>query len=497
MRRKIYILFCVALVLNLYACSDWLDVRPETEQKDKDLFSTYDGFCDALTGCYMSLASQDIYGERLTMTHIESLANLWYMTSVQTETNRQADWLLKHHEYTSIYAEDAIEVMYAKLFNVVAQANMIIKNVNENGEQVILDPDIRAVIQGEAYAIRAYCQLDILRLFGQVPQGIQKVELPYSEVTSIDDILTYYDFDAYVEKLTYDLEMAESLLKDKDPIFEYTFDELNSGAFAGISEFLLYRQSRLNYWAVKALEARMYLYVGNRTKAYEAAMEVINAELNGQAVMTMSGVEDFTVGYKLCPSECLFYLSKYNVMTYSQSFLIGGNTNVAYDVRSHLVLSSDMFDELYEGQNINSHNRYWNVWNRQVEYGGQTYVATTKYYWNEGNADAPMLHYQIIPMLRMSEVYLIALESTNSLEEANRLFQTYMRAHAVSNMPDFSSLDDVQSFVIGEYRREFVAEGQMFYTYKRTNTREMLWCDEPVEEQDYILPLPRTEYNPN
>ena len=37
----------------------------------------------------------------------------------------------------------------------------------------------------------------------------------------------------------------------------------------------------------------------------------------------------------------------------------------------------------------------------------------------------------------------------------------------------------------------------MFYTYKRTGATTMLWREEPVDEDDYILPLPTTEYNPN
>ena len=37
----------------------------------------------------------------------------------------------------------------------------------------------------------------------------------------------------------------------------------------------------------------------------------------------------------------------------------------------------------------------------------------------------------------------------------------------------------------------------MFYTYKRLNTAQMLWDNEPMTEDGYILPLPRTEYNPN
>ena len=124
------------------SCNDWLDVRPDTEQKDKDLFTTYKGFQDALTGCYMSLASQDIYGERLTMSNIESLANLWYQFRNST---RYEDNDLMNHDYTGDDSKTAVQTIYAGLFNVIAQANMIIKYAEKNGA-VIEDPAARAVI---------------------------------------------------------------------------------------------------------------------------------------------------------------------------------------------------------------------------------------------------------------------------------------------------------------------------------------------------------------
>ena len=133
-----------------------------------------------------------------------------------------------NHDYTGDYSKTAVKTIYAGLFNVIAQANMIIKYAEKNGE-VIEDPAARAVITGEAYAIRAFCQLDVLRLFGQMPQGASRqVELPYSETTSIDEMPAYYSFDDYVVKLESDLSKAESLLKDNDPLFQYTFSELNS-----------------------------------------------------------------------------------------------------------------------------------------------------------------------------------------------------------------------------------------------------------------------------
>ena len=58
--KRILLYITLFATLSLASCNDWLDVRPDTEQKDKDLFTTYKGFQDALTGCYMSLASHFI-----------------------------------------------------------------------------------------------------------------------------------------------------------------------------------------------------------------------------------------------------------------------------------------------------------------------------------------------------------------------------------------------------------------------------------------------------
>ena len=427
--RKIYILVLLLTAFGASSCNDWLDVRPETEQKEDDQFSTYNGFCSAVTGLYMLMGSQDIYGERLSMTNIESLANLWNMTD---NTYRYEDYYLMKHDYENVtYSQAAIKAIYAQLFNTIVQANVIIKHVDEQGD-VISDPAVRATIQGEAYGIRAYCHLDVLRLFGQVPGGTEQVSLPYSETTSIDEMPAYYTFDEFVGKLKQDIEKAESLLKDNDPVFQYSFTALNSGSTSSVDDFMLYRQSRMNYWAVKALEARMYRYLGDDANAYRAAREVIDATLDGNPVMTMSGTQDFASGYKLCPNECLFYLSKYDVMDYSQDFLVGGSST-SFDERNNLGLTSAMHTELFSTVNPNSNNRAGNCWRNNVpNNGGQMMSVCMKYYWNTDVSNT-MLYYQIIPMLRMSEVYLIAMESTTDLNEANSLYNTYMLAHNVPN----------------------------------------------------------------
>ena len=90
-------------------------------------------------------------------------------------------------------------------------------------------------------------------------------------------------------------------------------------------------------------------------------------------------------------------------------------------------------------------------------------------------------------------MYLIAMETATSLSEANALYKTYMTARDVPVAKDLTQTE-LDAEILKEYRREFWGEGQMFYTYKRLGTEEMLWkTDRTVTENDYIVPLPSSE----
>lgn len=488
--RKVYIILLGIFSLSLTSCNDWLNIRPETEQKEEDQFASYKGFRDALTGCYMSLANTSLYGEKLSMSHIESLANLWYQQNyAPTDADRAADYYLALHDYDSDEAQSAMQNIWSELFYVIAQANMIIKYADEN-PSVFETTASRAIVQGEAYAIRAYCQLDVLRLFGQMPQGgTQEVKLPYSETTAFDEYPTYYDYKAYIDKLEDDLNKAEGLLKDNDPIFEYTFNQLNYPSSNLIDDsYLYYRQSRFNYWAVKGIQARMYLYTGQTNLAYQAAKAILDAkDVNGNPVIALSGSSDIVSnGYKACPNECLLYLSKYNLKSVT-GFLIGGNSDIKAS-SYYLYLSKEQLTELFSGESTDSHNRYRYLWNQSVKNQSNQFCATLLKYYFTDDAENQILYHQIIPMLRLSEIYLIAIETTTNLEEANELFAEYMLEHDVVLDTDaFSSLNDIQKKLIAEYRREFFAEGQMFYTYKRLFVKKLLTSGKEMSEKEYIL----------
>ena len=336
MKKKYLSIFLSVLLMGGFtSCNDWLDIEQNTEKDAEEMFDNYDGFKGALSGCYSNLAKTDLYGTRMTMSNVESLASLWYLenTPQSYSTEIMTNYYLRVHDYSQTSAQDVIETIYSNLYNAVLETNMIIKAFADGKGAVIPDATTRAIIEGEAYGLRALLQLDILRLFGQIPNGATvQVSLPYSEVTAYNDELTYYPFDKYVEKLKSDIEQAKTLLKDNDPVCEYSILSLNTSSLSGEipldDDFLYYRQYRLNYWAVRALEARMYMYLGDKTKAHDIALEVINATTtNGDKVIELSSNTDYgqaaaNLAYN-SPSECLFSLYFYNLHDISYPLLFG------------------------------------------------------------------------------------------------------------------------------------------------------------------------------
>ncbi len=490
--------FALALTMGLSSCSDWLDVEPVSEEREQDQFSSYQGFKDALTGCYTALTSRSLYGDKLTMSDIDELACLWTEPFQQQQPER---YYMYHHDYTTSTSENAIKQIYGGLFNVVAQANKVIEHVESDGS-TIKSTDSRNVVTGEAYALRALCQMDVLRLFGQMPQNAQRqVRLPYSLKTGIDETASYYSYTDYVAMLEGDLNKAESLLQESDPVNAWTFTQLDQygGNVASLDDsYLLYRRFRLNLLAVKALKARMYLYTGQKQKAYSEAMAVINHKVNGEPTVSLSGVGDIANGFYALPDECVFALSVNSLSDYA--FTLTHSTPYV-DANNQLYVTTDMLDkQLFLGANTASDNRYLNIWDKtSATSQGQVRPSIRKYFFdvNSANATNLMYRHQIVPMIRMSELYLIAMETAPSLTDASALYKTLMASHNVNITTEFASDSELQEEVLKQYQREFYGEGQMFYTYKRLGATSMLFSTEEMGDDQYILPLPLSEYDPS
>ena len=493
--RNILIYVTLFLAWSLSSCNDWLDVKPETERDEEEMFDSPNGFKNALTACYIKMNSENLYGKRLTVTDIEFMAQHW----TWSESNYSNERKLKDFNYEDDYPKDFFSAVYGELYNIIVQANIILKNIPEKKE-VIVNEDVRALVEGEALAIRAFCHMEILRLFGQIPQiAMKQVSVPYAKTVSTDAI-PYYAFSDFVNLIVQDIDAAEALFKDRDPLFEYTYEELDN--FSNTKEydvtldddFLGYRRFRFNYYAMKAMKARLYMYTGDKAKAYAAAMEVINAvDKKGNKVLTLAGTADMNKKNYALPSECILALSNYELEKNVTELFRDSNPLKLY------LTDKQFTQDIFAGQSTSINNRA-QVWNTDPDNQGNIKPTPKKYNQptSDDNTDIGELasQKQVIPLIRLSEMYLIAMESATSLSDVNFLYTEYMKARGVAANP--LTEEQVMTEIVREYRREFFAEGQMFYTYKRLGIKNMLWkTDREVGEQDYVAPLPATEYNAN
>lgn len=489
------IIAILALIsLSATGCNNWLDVRPGTEEPADQMFETYEGYKNALTGCYIKLKSRSLYGENLTITTVEYLAQHW---DYEANTNELAD-KTKQHNYEDDMVKDQFQSIYAGLYNVIVQANTIIEAMPKTGMSAISDADARGVIEGEAHAMRAMCHFEILRLFGQVPGGSASVSLPYTEgVSRIPQ--GHISYQQFVQKIENDLNIAAELLEKHDPFVDNIVRDINSTKIE--DEYLRYRQLRLNYWAVKALQARFYTYVGKMDEAYRAAMTVIDMATEEKGLQ-LAGTANIAAGYLTLPSEGLFMLSNHNLKDYVNTLFPGyAGESIS---RTNLYLNPEkltgigMFEE---SLNSSTNNRLRNLWNHtKKDRFGQLCPELMKYYQGDAanmGSSALLLYKQLVPMLRLSEMYLIAMEASNDMAEINKLYEPYQIARGATNVAILQSKEQTMEMIEKEYRREFFGEGQMFSFYKRNARKSMLWSEEEMTEENYIIPLPLTEYDSN
>ncbi len=497
-RNLLYIL--ISLCVAFASCEDFLDVRPQTQVPADDFYAKENGYEDALSGCYIKMTSSNLYGRFLSMSGIDYMAQYYNKMGSSSE-----EMAYKRFDYGNDVVEAKFKSIYNELYNIVLQANDIIENIDsEKGKEVIKSGTKRDIIKGEALAIRAFCHFDLLRIFGQLPQNATvMVSLPYSEVTGVED-RPLYAYDNYIEKVEKDLKDALQLL-ESDPVKKYSIEAL-SGEEIEITEDMLketpelkddmylYRRFRFNYYAVKALMARFYLYTGNTRNAYTAATEIINAkDNNGNAAIDLAGESDLSKGYFTLPSETLMALSfsqlENMTSTLNSMFKYGAATD------DPMQITEERKNELFQGRNTGGNNRYNVLWGKYTTITGISLPYLKKYFQNEvalKDEDYKLPCRWQIPVLRLSEIYLIAMECSNSLEEVNSMFYKYMVARNEQPAP-FESLEAAKEEILNEYRREFIAEGQMFFTYKRLGTTKMMWNVAEVSEQNYIVPVPASE----
>ncbi|MFW5835712.1 MAG: RagB/SusD family nutrient uptake outer membrane protein [bacterium] len=466
--KLLSILFAVAL-FSLPSCSDeFLDVDPQTSLSTEMAIGAVADAEVALMGIYDGMQSTQNYYAREFVVIPDVAGDDVKISPLNSGR------FLSHYNYSTIPSDGFLTGFWNRAWNTIDRANNIITRIDliEDGTEAE-----RNQILGEALTLRALAHFDLARMYAKsYAEDPSALCIPYMEEPAITDPERETNQVVY-DKIVSDLTRAIPLLTI----------ERAEGGWAYISEY-----------AAKALLARVYLYMENWDMAASTAIDVID---NGG--YSLVSTENYISGWsEEATSETIFSLAMSNV-DYSATNALGyiyvergygdllptddiisllenaGNTDPGDDVRFDAFLiweegKEDWFINKYPGR------------------GGQAGLDNT-------------------PVLRLSEMYLIAAEALakKATPDENQA-QTYLNAIIQRGNPDaadfVASGENLIERINLEKRIEFAFEGHRLFDIKRRKedlirgadcTADICFLEAGHNRLAFPIPQREMDANPN
>lgn len=434
-RKKLMAISGVLILLSMVSCKKWVNDAPQPLQVDESVvFSTEQGFREALNGVYLQMGDSTLYGRFLT-TGVLSVLGRSYDRNIPTSEipdkgrliYQSARYNLQDTKVKTYCAE-----LWNKMYKSIANLNNILVNIE--AKKGIFTGNNYNTFKGEALALRAYLHFDLLRLFAEAPAkgGLSTLAIPY--VTTINSTATTTStVEQVLDLCIVDLKAAEELLANTSLI-----------------------TSQLNVWSAKGLLARVYLYKGDVNNAKIYADAVINSN-KFSLTKTNTNYNSLNLFFI---DESLFKLYVYqNEFRAFQRELLSGTTGLGFTPANQTALYGSITPPTINGD-----------WRKSfVDYAtGNNFPAT--------NAFVPKKIYSTyanaFPMVRLSEMYYISAESAVNSGDATTAKAMLDSVRVHRGLPILTSpqtLANLNDEITKEYQKEFIIEGQMFFYFKRKN----------------------------
>ena len=467
MKRILYIF--IGLLFSLTSCNDWLDVELDNKVDDDKLFSTAEGFKEALAGVYSSMSKSSMYGGRLTMEYVDVLAQYYNSNSTYEY------W--EDYDYENSGCRSIISGMWNNLYSCISQANCILEWADKNAG--VLSESDRNQIRGEALALRAFLHFDLYRLFAPDVKWAQNAEgIPYNKEFGVS-LPPMYSTKEVVQLVINDLLEAEKCLQN-DPIQNVVPYMIRTSTSAGdvvdkaAKDEMDKYVARMNLYSVKAMLARAYQARGEYVAAVSKAKEVIDSGkfrlLEATSIDQSENMVDL-----LFSDEHIFSLRNKELSTYTKSIFketSGGTT----------ALRMEGSYNLYDGNQDDFRYSKWYVDFDFIKYvPDSNSIFTTK-----------------VPLIKLSEMYLLIAECTYDTDpDEARRYVNMLRRHRIRGNQEgagdwmYLSREDI----FKEMRREYIGEGQMWFAHKRNRLNLSGGLTGTIEASDdiFVFPLPDAE----
>lgn len=457
-------------VLLFSSCNKWLDVKPEDRFTEEQVFANANGFSDAINGVYLDLSNNDLYGAQLSMTTLEILAQRYNISSVHSME------VVTRYSYGESAMQSRLNTIWTKMYYNIANVNRFIENLDTYSHNI--KPETAALFRGEAHGLRAFLHFELLRMFGPVYNSADSTALsiPYYQRVSrqIEEVLPA---NKVMNKIIADLDTAQMLLADHDPIIKegiVTNKEQN---------YLNYRNYRMNFYAVKGIEARVHLWRNRKDKALAAAKVVIAAQTKFPWITHERIMNDKANPDRIFSTENLFMIETPQLYNNYNSYF-------SFNVKDDAILAPTDVQLLNVYENNIADYRFTPMW---INTGtGKSYRTFFKY----ADVEFSTTTYRFaVPILRISELYYIAAECEEDPTTALNYLNTVLRQRSLNNL---GSQANLSTELAKEYRKEFYGEGQLWYYYKRTKQTSIPGANgnKTMSLSAYVFPLPLSETEP-
>ena len=475
MNKLTYILLSSAIVLA--SCSDWLDVKPKTNVEEEDLFKNEQGFKEALTGAYIEMSRNNLYGQNLTYGYIDFLAQRY---SVVVGWDGIEDFSLPtwyEFEQNSDNTVRFTNTIWSESYNLIANLNNLLSKIETHGDAIITK-GYRDLMKGEALGLRSFLYFDMLRMWGPIyKDNPTSPTIPYR--TAFDrsnaKLLPAKDL---ADSIIVSLKAAEQLLENDGMALTFPI----YGETSKAEPFLRRRYKRMNKYAVKAEPARVYMYIGDKTNAALYANEIVNAKKeNGSKMFAL--ITDNSTDH-LGSTELIFSLSMDSEKfgdEMKENFQVSNGSNFYINGKSRI---NELFDTSVDGNNDM----------RVKEGAGFQFSVDAGYTLKYTQNNFSYALDNTMPLIRLPEMYYILAECTDDLAQSAKYISLVRGSRGVDDV-EFTNRDEQLYNIEKEYRKEFYAEGQLWYFYKRHGYKTFQFCtlEKDLTEANYRFSIPDDE----
>ena len=476
--RPMVALLCL-LMLCFAGCTKFLTKHPGDLLLDDDVYKSEAGVYNVLNGLYEQMAYPGVYGENLTQTTLDIMGQYYAPGAYAHSALAAGSYQAAHELYDSIWTGG---------YSVILQANVFMDRVRQIMDPTVLTEAQKADCLGEALAIRALLHFDLLRCYAPVYKTDSTARgLVYNNAT-VPLVLPRLPINQIMDSIWRDLVQAEGYLQND--LVRVSGGRQTAGSAGGVLEgadyYSLNRTMRLNYYAVKLLEARVALYRKDALTAGRLARELIQ-EIDEKGFFKWSDVAATSEGSlradPLFSSELILGLYDKDLYNSYRSYF-APSVQQYYSLQPSLVGLGHFYEDDPQSPVDDRLRTQWGTDPSAINKG-----YTFKKY---APAAASAGYVNILPLMRKSELYYIAAEAfkDGSYLDSVRL---HRGLGALSVAPAL-----LQQEIEKEYRKEFWGEGQLFFYYKRMGqlsvpTTLSSSSTTNFNERRYSLPIPAAE----